>query len=150
VSLRCFSLYFFIIGVQIFTQWALHHESVSYVSLRHNLAFENFRNQCSHAVRTGRYCSLCIIPEHALSLCEVQISERIERHISPTKRPNWRFYFTYFTVYSTFVEYQPHRSLTMSLPDTKACRVQPSCVVVISVFSLRTVEYYLTWMACST
>lgn len=35
-------------------------------------------------MRTGRYSLLCIIPEHALSLYEVQISERIECHISPT------------------------------------------------------------------
>lgn len=98
MPLRCFSPYFFIIGVQIFTQWALHHASVYCVSLRHYLALENFRNQCSHAVRAGRYCLLCIIPEHALSLCEVQISERIECHIIPMKRPNWRFYFTYFIV----------------------------------------------------
>jgi hypothetical protein len=41
---------------------------------------------------------LCIIPQHAFSFCEVQIRERIECHISPTKRPNWRFCFTYFTV----------------------------------------------------
>jgi len=98
VPLRCFSPYFFIIGVQIFTQWALHHASMYFVSLSHYLALENCRNHCSHAGRTGRCCLLCIIPEHALSLCEVQISECIECHISPKKRSNWRISFTYFTV----------------------------------------------------
>jgi len=112
--LSCFFPYFFIIGVQIFMQWALHHASMYYVSLRHYLALENFRNQCPHAVLTGRYCLLCIIPEHALSLFEVQISERIECHISPMKRPNWRF----SQFYSTCVEYQPHWSLTISLPGS--------------------------------
>lgn len=49
-------------------------------------------------MRTDRYCLLCIIPEHALSFMYLQISDRIECHINPTKRLYWHFCFTYFAV----------------------------------------------------